>query len=250
MKYARRYEMNSMHNLRDLGGYQAGGGVTRFGVFFRSDLPWHLTDEDRGRIAALGVGVSLDLRGEEEADSMRDELRDLPNVAYRPIPMQGVAKAAVRDRPGGLSAFDPGFFWGDEYIRMLENNHSWARSCLELLAGEERPVLFHCFTGKDRTGILAALVLEVCGVSETDIAADYSVSQIYLQNVFAWMNLHIPDFQGSGLDSPFYSTDAANILAVTGHLRREYGGATAFLRQCGTGEDTLAALRRRLIKKA
>jgi len=250
MEHVRRYEMESMQNLRDLGGYRAEEGVTRFGVLFRSDLPWHLTEGDRARIAALGVGVSLDLRETEEAETMPDELRLLPGVEYRRVSMLGVQKAAVRDRPGGLSAFDHGFFWGAEYIRMLESNHPWARECVELLAEEERPVLFHCFTGKDRTGILAALVLELCGVPELDIAADYSVSQVYLRDLYVWMRRQLPDFQETELSFPFFSTDAANILTLTDHLRREYGGAAGFLRQCGAGEDTLAALRRRLIKRS
>lgn len=250
MEYSRRYGMDGIHNLRDLGGYAARDGVTRFGVFFRSDLPWYLTEGDRERILALGIGVDLDLRDVEESIPMRDELQDIPQVEYIQIPMKNVRKAAVRDRPGGRSAFDPEFFWGEEYIRMLEDNHSWAKFCIELLAGIEKPLLFHCFTGKDRTGILAALMLGVCGVSDKDIAADYSLSQIYLTDVYSWMRENIDDFRQAGEKSPFFSTDAANILALMEHLRREYGGTTEFLRQCGAGNDTLEALHRRLVKRA
>ncbi|MBQ3276039.1 MAG: tyrosine-protein phosphatase [Oscillospiraceae bacterium] len=250
MEYVRRYGMESIHNLRDLGGYAARGGVTRFGVFFRSDLPWFLTDEDKNRIRALGVAIDLDLRDVEESVPMRDELQDVPGIEYIQIPMKNVRKAAVRDRPDGRSAFDPEFFWGDEYIRMLESNHAWAKYCVELLAGADRPVLFHCFTGKDRTGILAALALGGCGVSDKDIAADYSLSQIYLTDVYSWMRENIDDFREAGEKSPFFSTDAANILALLTHIRREYGGIVPFLRECGVGGDTLEALCQRLIKKA
>ena len=249
MEYSRRYKMDSIHNLRDLGGYAAREGVTKFGVLFRSDLPWYLTEKDRLSIRELGVEVDLDLRDVEESVPMRDELQDDPGIEYIQIPMKNVRKAAARGH-GGRSAFDPEFFWGEEYIRMLEDNHSWAKFCVELLAGTDKPLLFHCFTGKDRTGILAALVLGVCGVSEKDIAADYSLSQIYLSDVYSWMRENIDDFREAGEKSPFFSTDAANILALLEHLRREYGGVNGFLRQCGVGEDTMEMLCRRLVKKA
>ena len=133
---------------------------------------------------------------------------------------------------------------------MLEDNHPWAKECAEFLAAAEGTVLFHCFTGKDRTGILAALILGVCGASTEDIAADYSVSQLYLRPMYRWMRENIPDFAARAENAPFFSTAGENILAVCYHLENEYGGAERFLRECGVGADTLDALRRRMIKKA
>ena len=75
MEYTRRYLMDGLHNLRDLGGYTVPGGVTRFGVLLRSDLPRHLTEDDGARFAALGIRHTLDLRDVDESESMPDELR-------------------------------------------------------------------------------------------------------------------------------------------------------------------------------
>ena len=121
---------------------------------------------------------------------------------------------------------------------------------MEYLAAAEETVLFHCFTGKDRTGILASLILGVCGASREDIAADYSISQIYLQPLYRWMRENIPDFAARKENAPFFSTAGENILAVCDHLEKEYSGAERFLRECGVGTDALDTLRRRLIKKA
>lgn len=74
MEYTRRYLMDGLHNLRDLGGYAVPGGITRFGVLLRSDLPWHLTEDDGKRFAALEVRHTLDLRDVDESESMPDEL--------------------------------------------------------------------------------------------------------------------------------------------------------------------------------
>ena len=159
MEYSRRYLMDGLHNLRDLGGYTVPGGVTRFGVLLRRALPRHLTEDDGARFAALGIRHTLDLRDVDESETMPDELALLDGVSYRQIAMKRVPRAVARNRPGGLSAFDDAFFWGDEYVRMLEDNRPWAKECAEFLAAAEGTVLFHCFTGKDRTGILAALIL-------------------------------------------------------------------------------------------
>ena len=179
MEYTRRYLMDGLHNLRDLGGYAVPGGITRFGVLLRSDLPWHLTEDDGKRFAALEVRHTLDLRDVDESESMPDELALLRGVTYRQIAMKKVPRAVARNRPGGLSAFDEAFFWGDEYIRMLEDNHPWAKECAEFLAAAEGTVLFHCFTGKDRTGIAAMLVLLALGVSREDAIADYMLTNVY-----------------------------------------------------------------------
>ena len=179
MEYTRRYLMDGLHNLRDLGGYAVPGGITRFGVLLRSDLPWHLTEDDGKRFAALEVRHTLDLRDVDESESMPDELALLRGVSYRQIAMKKVPRAVARNRPGGLSAFDEAFFWGDEYVRMLEDNHPWAKECTEFLAAAEGTVLFHCFTGKDRTGIAAMLVLLALGVSREDAIADYMLTNVY-----------------------------------------------------------------------
>ena len=250
MEYSRHYDFDGFCNARDLGGYAASGGVTRFGVFFRSDLSRGVTGEDRRKLSELGIAVCLDLREAWENDTMPNELQAFPEIRVVRLTMRNVQRAAARTRPSGLSAFDMEFSWGDEYIRMLEDNHPWARDCVEFLAAEEKPVLFHCFTGKDRTGILAALILGLCGVSREDIAADYSISQIYLPPVYDWMRDNLPDFALVDRSTPAFSTAAEYMLALTDHLEREYGGAAAFLHQCGAGEDALEAIRARLVKKA
>ena len=88
MEYTRRYLMDGLHNLRDLGGYAVPGGITRFGVLLRSDLPWHLTEDDGKRFAALEVRHTLDLRDVDESESMPDELALLRGVSYRQIAMK------------------------------------------------------------------------------------------------------------------------------------------------------------------
>ena len=248
--FSRHYVFDGMRNARDLGGYAVPGGVTRFGVFIRSDLPRGVTPADLAKLSALGIRASVDLRDLYELESNPDELREVPGIEYKYLRMLHVRKAASRSRPGERSAFETEFFWGEEYVRMLEDNHAWARDCAEYMASGQGAVLFHCFTGKDRTGILAALLLGTAGVSRDDIAADYAVSQIYLEPVYRWMREYIDDFADAGRSAPFFSTAAENILFLTDHLEREYGGVGAFLRQCGAGEDVLEAIRRRLVKRA
>ena len=249
MAETRRQVFDSLCNFRDLGGYPTENGITQFGVFYRSDLPWHLTGADKRKIQSLGIVGSVDLRDDPEASDMPTEMNTIPGIGCRQIPLTGVSKAVVKDRPGGVSAFEDGFFWGTEYISILENNHAWAKRCMEFMADAQGAVVFHCFTGKDRTGITAALLLGACGVRDEDIAADYSVSSIYLVPVYRYMKEHLSDFADADDNCPFFGTQPENILAVMRHLRREYGGTAAFLHECGVGRDVLAAISSRFVKK-
>ena len=225
MEYTRRYLMDGLHNLRDLGGYAVPGGITRFGVLLRSDLPWHLTEDDGKRFAALEVRHTLDLRDVDESESMPDELALLRGVTYRQIAMKKVPRAVARNRPGGLSAFDEAFFWGDEYIRMLEDNHPWAKECAEFLAAAEGTVLFHCFTGnqKEAEELLSFdnFVLGIGGVStfksshlREDLPAAVPMNRIILETDSPYM-APVP-YRGKRNESAF-------VIEVLKTLAKAYG---------------------------
>ena len=88
---------------------------------------------------------------------------------------------------GGDSQRQEDFDWGRQYRRMAEDNPAFFREILPLCLKEPGALLFHCTTGKDRTGLLSCVLLSIAGVSKEDIAADYCVSQLYLGPVYEKM---------------------------------------------------------------
>lgn len=171
-------------NLRDVGGYTAmGGGTVRTGCVYRSSDLCALTDGDVDRLAALRVAVLVDLRGARERAARPNRLPAGIEVHERASPStRSAPEQTLEDQIASRS-----FPERDDdhltrtYIGHLEDRLTTElRAILELAVDSpRRPLLFHCAAGKDRTGVAAAVLLGVLGVSDDDIVADYELTQAY-----------------------------------------------------------------------
>ena len=238
MQQARRLPMEGLHNARDLGGYAAAGGVTRFGVFVRSEAPCRLTERDAAFLRDYGVRAAADLRGLSEITLRPSDLTGC--LDSHSFPLEGKAESLVLEEP---------IQWDRIYIRRAENNRAWARAVLEFAAAQEGGLLIHCTTGKDRTGMIACFLLSVAGVSREDIAADYCVSEVYLQPVFRAMRdgrvavrRVKPKF-----DETVFHTPSSAMLGLQDYLCEHYGSVVGYLRTTGLTEETLAAIRQKFV---
>ena len=170
----RRILLCGMENLRDLGGYPlAGRGserFTRWGSLYRGDLPKQVTQADRQRLRELGITTVVDLRSKEEIERKPDPLAQEPGIRYLHCALAGDGRVPAPDEVP-LS-----------YMEMADGTGQMA-GALRAIAEAPQAVLFHCTAGKDRTGVVAALLLWLAGVSEEDILADYIVSGPYLQQL-------------------------------------------------------------------
>lgn len=170
----RRILLCGMENLRDLGGYPlAGRGserFTRWGSLYRGDLPKQVTQADRQRLRELGITTVVDLRSKEEIERKPDPLAQELGIRYLHCPLAGDGRVPAPDEVP-LS-----------YMEMADGTGQMA-GALRAIAEAPQAVLFHCTAGKDRTGVVAALLLWLAGVSEEDILADYIVSGPYLQQM-------------------------------------------------------------------
>jgi len=246
MQAYRRLSLEKILNIRDLGGWPIpGGATTRYGVFLRSALPEEpLPPDDRQALRELGLALDVDLRGDAEVAARPDALAQEPWLEYRRLPM--FHEAAAGERYTGPSAFQAGFFWGEQYVVMAEQHKGWVRAVLEALAASPGPALFHCTTGKDRTGIIAAVLLGLCGVAREDIVADYSVSQCYLAPMYEGFLLTGEPGETRTLNAPFFSTAPANMETLLDHWDRQYGGVPGYAAACGLSQEVLRRLTGRL----
>jgi len=241
--YCRRLPLKGLFNVRDLGGFCARDGVTRFGVFLRSDVPAFLTPEDVSYLKSYGLKSVLDLRSPGECETVPDILRSDSQIAYINVPMYD--RAAAQGAREVISDSKP-FAWAEHYIRMVEENKGWMLEVLERLSEVSGCTLIHCATGKDRTGLVAMALLGLCGVSDEDIISDYSVSQIYLKPVYE-------KFISVGcqrtLDDPFFSTAPENMARLLEHINSVYGGVPSYLVSCGVTGKLSEKLLCRLIQR-
>ena len=247
----RRLPLEGLYNARDLGGYPAAGGkMTRYGVFVRSDAPLRLTEADLAYLRDFGVTLSVDFRGDREVTSEPSCLSGAAEwVTYLRSPAFNEQVAfAARARAGGppVSTFVD---WGEKYVEMAESCKAWVKSTLTYFSASGGAVLYHCTTGKDRTGIISALLLGLCGVSYEDIIADYCVSEVYLTPVYVRLadafRRHWPRERVS-LTDPFFKTAPANMAALLRHLDERYGGIPGYLADCGVPNGVSDALKDRL----
>ncbi len=117
-------------------------------------------------------------------------------------------------------------------------------------AAPEGGVLIHCFAGKDRTGIVTALLLALAGVPRATIAADYVLSDSYLQPLYAELLAAVEDRSERERRAREYQSLPESILAVLDHLDARYGGVAAYLRGAGVSDDQMERIRRRLVQEA
>ena len=239
----RRLMTTALYNARDLGGFPTRDGkTTKFGVFVRSEAPCELPDSDIAYLLDYGVTASIDLRSTGEAQSRPNELQGHMAFYHKPLFNEAaMGKGPGEPPPGGPGGPGgaPGFpAWGETYKQMVEEARDWAKEVLTIAAENEGAVLYHCTTGKDRTGVMTCYLLSIAGVSREDIAADYCVSQVYLEPVFEKMrsgNMKmgpLPEntdgaHEGPGgprMDDGFFQTPASAMLTLIDYLTERYGG--------------------------
>lgn len=234
-------------NLRDLGGLPAADGhrVQR-GRLFRSDSPHRATVDDLAVLQGMDLNLVLDLREHRErqdfgiaADEVASRRAHLPvfDITLGDSSFDdGMAAAARRHgRPG-------------EYLFMLEHGADTFVEALQLLATDDHlPALFHCAVGKDRTGVLAALVLTLVGVPEDEVAADYARSHPGMVALTSWAEQHEPEY-GQYLRAYHPDDDAPWTTAEMMHdflalVADRHGSLEDFVTSAGLPDDVPGRLR-------
>lgn len=249
--FTRRIRLKGLYNTRDLGGFPTrDGGVTRFGVFLRSEAPVELPEEDIAALKDYGVTASMDFRSTGETLSRPSDLAGL--LPYHHCPLFHEA-AVVGGAPKEMPKPPKNLDWGKQYIVMAEESRTWAKKVLTLAAENEGVLLYHCTTGKDRTGLMTCYLLSIAGVEKPDIVADYSVSQIFLEPVYekirsGKMNLGAPqEEKPPKMDDGFFRTPPEAMETLMDYLEKNYGGVTEYLRSIGISEALMEKIRRKLV---
>jgi protein-tyrosine phosphatase len=172
--------LDGCFNFRDLGGYPALSGRTvRRGCVYRSDALHRLTARGTQAFSALGVATVIDLRAPAEVSGKAWQPPpgwpgDHLHIPLRPaVPDWAAYSKAQLESPG---------FAAMHYLETFRDSQAAIQAAVQVLADPARlPAVFHCAAGKDRTGIIAALVLTLLGVPAPYVADDYALSEIATQ---------------------------------------------------------------------
>jgi protein-tyrosine phosphatase len=185
----RQVELDGCFNFRDVGGYPTTDGRrVRWRRLFRADGLHRLTEGDQRQLAELGLQTVIDLRsGAEVADHGRITW-PAPGLAYHHLPMIEVLPEREE-----LPAWVEPSYAARRYAELLDRGKEAVTEALAVLTDPAAyPAVFHCAAGKDRTGILSAVVLGLLGVPEETIVADYALSQVGMIRFLDWLHTQYP----------------------------------------------------------
>jgi protein-tyrosine phosphatase len=204
----RRIAFARLHNFRDFGGYaSAGGRPVRWGALYRSDSLGKLAGDDLDRFAGLGIATVIDLRYPAEADR-GGRVPASAGAAYYNLSIEH----RPYDQTTLAAAVDPVRFLADRYAEVADDGAAEIGRALRIIAAAgAAPLVIHCASGKDRTGLLAALVLSLLGVAEADIVADYALTGLATAGLIADWHAAFP---GRELLWPHYGRAPAGVMRL------------------------------------
>lgn len=238
---SRTLPFEGVDNVRDVGGLPlSGGGTTRHGVLLRSGSLHFATPADVARLVEeFGLTLVLDLRTPREID--RDGPTPVAAAGVETVPLTFIGESREYLPEAGDDT-DPIL---RNYLGYLgDHPANVAEAVRRLAAADAGPALVHCAAGKDRTGVLVALVLDVVGVARDAVVADYALSAENVEAMFRRWTTAAGEEMPADLTP--HKPRAEVMHAVLAHLDQEWGGAAGWLAANGLSQADLATLRQRL----
>jgi protein-tyrosine phosphatase len=242
-------ELEGADNTRDLGGLAvAGGGRTRFRRLLRAGTLQDLTSADvRYLTEILGIRTVVDLRLTDEAAREGSALSGIPTVRYFSLPLSSAGNIRSDIVADGAEIDIVG-----HYLGLLEGSAANIVTAVREFADDmRRPAIFHCAAGKDRTGVLAAVVLDAVGVGQEAIIADYALTGQRMKQISARL-LRLATYRdmqalSRGIKGAA-TADEESMAAFLSGLHSRYGSGAGYLTAHGMTAGELAALRAALIE--
>jgi protein-tyrosine phosphatase len=211
-------------------------------MFVRSDNLRSLNLAGVEAMVAYGVTTVIDLRSESEVETSPSPFATPDPFNYPPPPTY-LHMPLIDDATMLKLADAPDMF--DRYLMMLEHRPDAFSAVFSTLARTEGTVVFHCFAGKDRTGMVAAMSLALAGVGVQSIAADYAETDVQMAARYKeWLAAAPPDqleWMRADLQCP-----PERIAGVLEHLDQRWGGVEGYLQAAGLPADDISRLRSKL----
>ena len=247
----RRLDLEGAYNVRDLGGYPTlDGRRTRWGKFLRADGLHALTAESQDALFGYGVRTVVDLRLTREVESQPNVFAARPEFSYRRVNVLGDEYL----EPDAPQIGEPARRLVAIYTMVLEQRQPAVRRVLGLLAGSgPSAAMYHCTAGKDRTGIVSALLLGLAGVPRETIIEDYALSARFLVDRYfdllakGEMTTERPleEITWQTYRDEFCPQDA--MVHVLRHLDDRYDGVEGYAREIGVTQPEIEAIRTSLV---
>ncbi|MGR4883506.1 tyrosine-protein phosphatase [Streptomyces sp. LARHCF249] len=261
----RQIPLQGAVNVRDIGGYSTyTGGRVRQGLVYRADALSKLTAADITTVSGLGLTKAVDFRIPMELQyDGADKLPPGLSPTSRPVSDLGLYGTLV----GAISSGDPvkqeqmlGGGRAEAYMRDIyrtfvtspENRAQFAATLREIADGGQGPLLYHCTSGKDRTGWMTYVLLRALAVPESAAARDYLASNTFRATYDAQLRAGLKQsgrMQNPDLLIPLQEVRQDYLDSATSQLEADYGSFYGYLTD-GLGLDlrTLARLHDKMVR--
>lgn len=232
----RRWNLKSknIYNLRDIGGYACNNGVIKYGMLLRSDELVGLSNDDINYLTDEGLTDVIDLRNIRQQERTPNSFLNHKTVILHTSQPKQTILLSENQLPSKCV--------GEDYIKLVRTLGKYYVEILEIISQSMGMSIIHCSVGKDRTGVIIALLLLSLGVDERDVIADYQVSETFLKPRFDKDLQNHPDI-------PRYilSSCAENMQMLIDYINEEYGSAFEYLVNHGMTEENYLNINRRLV---
>ena len=244
MQYLTREErlipLENVTNTRDLGGYETqSASYTKTRKYIRGSSPYQATALDIETLKDYGVEVVIDLRGEYEKKKQVSPFKNDPDIKYHEVDIFLDNHVAVV--PEEVKQYKN---LGGFYIYMLEAMKGQIKKVFDLFYQYSYEcILFHCSAGKDRTGIISALLLDLAGCHEYDIVKDYS--ETYENNMA--INEALASLMDNQEAKEYLKSSPRYMMELLDYLREHYGSAQGYLLNIGLKEEEIEEIRENFV---
>jgi len=248
---SRHIHLESVPNFRDLGGYRTQDGRTiAWRRLFRSAALHKMTERDMAGLKRdIGPRAVIDLRRPRDPEKNPEPLLlEEIGARYYPIPFRPDGPSYLKDE---AKAHPNATDMGAIYLYRISEKPFGRRlvDALELIAEpDNHPLVFHCTAGKDRTGVLAAIVLAAMSIVDEDVVYDYTLSAAFMSDIRDRMNGDPETAQGVKDQPEFqWKASAESMATFLALLRREYGSADGYLKVNGARSSLVDRLKAALL---
>jgi protein-tyrosine phosphatase len=232
-------------NFRDLGGYPtADGRRLRWRQLFRSDALHLLSAADVAHLRdTLGIRDVIDLRSTAEVETDGRGRLATRAIRFHHVPLYD-GKTTPRDaRPEAYTL-------GDRYFLLAEFAKEPIARVITTVAHAASPLVYHCAAGKDRTGVISAILLALLGVRDEIIVADYAATQDNIEAIIDRL-MASEGYQTmlSALPPDTLHAQPETMVAFLERVRREYGSMRAYAGTAGVTNEAVQRLEARLLTR-
>ncbi len=236
-----KFTLEGAVNTREMGGYPlANGGFTVLGRLLRSDSLHALTEKDKEKLYAYGVHLALDLRSTRECNAYPNSLMGYRDIQYVHVHLLDQAQSsdfqeAMPESMGGM------------YIDRLDNSGAPIAQALRAILTCPACTIFHCTAGKDRTGIIAMLMLLLAGATVETVLADYAVSYDNIKAMVAAQREAILAQTGQEIPEYVFRSDPEEMGRAVEHLFQKYDSVEGYCKAIGLLDEEIKSLARTLL---